>query len=192
MKELRQVGRSVTKVDSLSLASGKAKFTDDLLQGDELYCLLLESPHAHAEILSLDASEAEALPGVVAVFHGGNVPRVLYTSAGQGNPEPSPYDMVLFDNRVRFVGDRVALVAAETEEIAREACAKIRVEYRELPANFRPERARDPQTPRLHGDQAFMPIEELPYRPEENVASEVLLTIGDPDGAFEESDFVEE
>ncbi len=192
MKELQQVGRSVVKTDSLSLALGRATFTDDLLRGDELYCLLLESPHAHAEILSLDASEAEALPGVVGVFHAWNVPRVLYTSAGQGNPEPSPYDMVLFDTRVRFVGDRVALVAAETEEIARKACAKIRVEYKELPANFRPERARNPETPKLHGKEAFMPIEEIAYRPEENVASEVLLTIGEPDKAFEESDFVEE
>ncbi len=192
MKEFRQVGRSVTKIDAQGLALGRAKFTDDLLEGDELFCRILESPHAHAEILSLDASEAEALEGVVAVFHAGNVSRILYTSAGQGNPEPSPYDMVLFDTRVRFVGDRVALVVAETEEIAREALSRIRVEYKELPANFRAERARHPETPKLHGEEAFMPIEELTYRPEENVASEVLLTIGDPDKAFEESDFVVE
>ena len=79
---------------------------------------MLYSPHAHARIVSIDDAPARALPGVHAVLHYGNVPRVRYASGGQSYPNPRPYDQVSFDNKVRYVGDRVAAVAADTEEIA--------------------------------------------------------------------------
>jgi putative selenate reductase molybdopterin-binding subunit len=83
------VGKSVRKIDSLSLAKGNAKFTDDFPLKDALSIAILYSPHAHAKILSVDTSDALAIPGVVQIFHNGNVPRVLHTTAGQGYPEPS-------------------------------------------------------------------------------------------------------
>ena len=109
MRELKKVGRSATKIDSLALATGQERFTADLAPREALVCKLLYSPHAHAEIANLEAEAAKAIPGVVEVFSYQNVPRVLHTTAGQGFPEPSPYDAVLFDR------------AREPEEAARAA-----------------------------------------------------------------------
>jgi len=89
---------------------------------------------------------------MVGILHCHNVLRVLHTTAGQGYPEPSPYDTLLFDRRVRFVGDRVALVAAETEQTAREALKKIQAEYKPLVPIFDTERATDPVCPLIHVD----------------------------------------
>ena len=89
-------------------------------------------PHAHARIVSIDDSAARALPGVHAVIHHGNVPRIKYASGGQSYPNPKPHDQVSFDDKVRHVGDRVAAVAAETVEIAQEACSLIEVAYDRL------------------------------------------------------------
>jgi CO/xanthine dehydrogenase Mo-binding subunit len=135
-RPIEVVGKNVLKVDGIPLATGQPKFTLDMDIPGALIGKLLYSPHAHAEIVSIDTSEAEKVPGVVCILHHGNVPRVPYTTAGQGWPEPSPYDTVLFDKKVRYVGDRVAAVAAETEEAALEALRKIKVEYKILPAVF--------------------------------------------------------
>jgi len=133
---MKVVGKSVEKIDSLSLSTGCAKFYDDFHLPDEGYVKFLYSPHAHAKILSIDASKAKSLDGVIDILHYGNVPRVLHTTAGQGYPEPSPYDAVMFDSTMRFVGDRVAAVFAETPEIAEEAISKIKVNYEVLTALF--------------------------------------------------------
>lgn len=169
------VGQSVTKVDGPPLAAGKPVFTLDLDLPGILIGKILFSPHAHAEIVSIDTSEAEAVPGVQAILHHGNVPRVPHTTAGQGWPEPSPYDTVLFDRKVRFVGDRVAAVAAETEEAAAEALAKIRVEYKSLPAVFSPDEALAHGAPILH-DQ---PDAEGIYDARHNIAAAVDIPVGD-------------
>jgi len=169
------VGKNVTKVDGPPLAAGKPVFTLDLDLPGALVGKILPSPHAHAEIVSVDTSDAEAVPGVRAILHFGNVPRVPYTTAGQGWPEPSPYDTVLFDRKVRFVGDRVAAVAAETEEAAVEALGKIRVEYRALPEVLSPHAALAPDAPILH-DQ---PDAEGIYDAKHNIAAAVDIPVGD-------------
>ncbi|MBN1838295.1 MAG: molybdopterin-dependent oxidoreductase, partial [Spirochaetales bacterium] len=191
MSPLKQVGRSAAKVDSLALATGQERFTADFPLREALVCELLYSPHAHAEIASLDTAAARGIPGVVEIFSHQNVPRVLHTTAGQGFPEPSPYDAVLFDTTVRYVGDRVAMVVAESEEAAREALADIQVEYRMLEAVFDPEEALKPGAPRLHGgeDHAAIPVV---FRPEENLCAEVEISFGDPEAGFEAADFVED
>ncbi|MCX7751073.1 MAG: molybdopterin-dependent oxidoreductase [Candidatus Bipolaricaulota bacterium] len=177
------VGQNVTKVDGPSLVAGKPVFTLDLDLPGLLVGKILPSPHAHAEILRIDTSEAEAVPGVRAVLHFGNVPRVPYTTAGQGWPEPSPYDTVLFDRKVRFVGDRVAAVAAETEEAAEEALKKIRVEYRVLPAVLTPEDALAPGAPVLHDE----PDSEGIYDARRNIAAAVDIPVGDVERALAQS-----
>ena len=101
----------------------------------------------------IDACQARAMPGVACVLTHEDVPRVPYTTAGQGWPEPSPYDAVMLDRKVRFVGDRVAVVAADDPELARRACEAIKVEYEVLPAVFDPEQAMDAGAPVIH-DQA--------------------------------------
>ena len=192
MDKFKVIGKSVEKIDSLALATGEEKFTDDFQIPDAdkmLYLAFLYSPHPHAIIESIDTSEAEKIPGVVDIFHYGNTPRKLYTSAGQGYPEPSPYDMVLFDRKVRFVGDKVAMVAAESEEIARQAVKKIKVEYETLPAIFDPERAMDPDAPKIHTDDEKMII-PAPYDPSKNLAAQVKFEFGDLKKGFEQADFI--
>ena len=130
------VGTGAHKVDAVRLVKGNAAFVDDVELRGMLYAKVLRSPHAHARIVAIDDSAARALPGVHAVLHYGNTPRVKYASGGQTWPNPKPWDQVSFDDKVRHVGDRVAAVAAETPEIAEEACRRIKVTYEVLPAVF--------------------------------------------------------
>ena len=191
MPDFMNVGKSVEKIDSLALAVGAERFTDDFDTGNPLHAALLYSTEPHAEIREIHTAAAEKVDGVVDILHHGNVPRVLHTTAGQGYPEPSPYDRVLFDRVVRFVGDRVALVAAETPEAAREALGKIKVEYKPLEPLFDMEHARDDTSPRLHRDDEHAKIPVV-YQPEENLAAEVLMEFGDLDRGFSEADFIVE
>jgi len=191
MSEFQVVGHSVTKYDALALATGEARFTDDFPHEGFLELALLWSSHAHAEIVSLDTSEAEGVPGVVAIFSAANVPRVLYTSAGQGAPEPSPYDMVLFDTTVRHVGDQWPWWRAESLAAAREAVGKIRVEWKPLPPLFDAEAARDEGAPKLHGGDHHAPL-PVPYDPGHNLAASVSFDFGDREGAFDRATRVEE
>jgi putative selenate reductase molybdopterin-binding subunit len=130
------VGQPEAKVDAIKLAKGNPAFTDDVDLTNTLIAKVLYSPHAHANIVSIDDTAARALSGVHAVLHYGNVTRVRYASGGQSYPNPLPYDQVSFDNKVRFVGDRVAAVAADTEEIALAALDLLDVTYDVLPAVF--------------------------------------------------------
>jgi putative selenate reductase molybdopterin-binding subunit len=130
------VGRPEHKVDAVRLVKGNPAFVDDVELRGMLYAKVLRSPHAHARIVAIDDSQARALPGVHAVLHHGNTPRVKYASGGQSWPNPKPWDQVSFDDKVRHVGDRVAAVAAETPEIAEQACRMIKVTYEVLPAVF--------------------------------------------------------
>ncbi len=152
VKERRTIGKSEPKVDAVKLAAGKPVYTDDIEMKDILHAALLTSPHAHARITRIDTSRAKALPGVHAVLTYQDVPRVYYASGGQSYPNPKPYDQVSLDNKVRHVGDRVAVVAAETPEIAREALKLIDVDYEVLPAVFDPEAAMQPGAPVIHDD----------------------------------------
>ena len=187
-RPIEVVGKNVLKVDGIPLATGQPKFTLDMDIPGALIGKLLYSPHAHAEIVSIDTSEAEKVPGVVCILHHGNVPRVPYTTAGQGWPEPSPYDTVLFDKKVRYVGDRVAAVAAETEEAALEALRKIKVEYKILPAVFSIDEALAPGAPIIHDEPDAQGI----YDAKRNIAAAVDVPVGDLERGFAESDVIVE
>ena len=129
--EGRVVGKSVAKVDAMSLALGKSLFTDDKDFINLAHVKVLYSPHAHAIITHIDTTEAEKLPGVLAILTHKNSSQVLHTTAGQGYPEPSPYDTRLFNKKVKFVGDRVAAIAAESTKIAEKAIDLIEVKYKD-------------------------------------------------------------
>ncbi len=186
------IGKSIRKIDSLGLATGEEKFTDDFdFPGKQnlLHLAILYSPHPFAIIEKIDTTDAEKMDGVVDILHYGNTSRVLYTSAGQGYPEPSPYDMVLFDKKVRFVGDRVAMVAAETPHVARAALEKIYVEYRQLEPLFDMEKALNPDAPKIHNDDEYMPIPSV-YDISKNLAAEVRINFGDLEKGFSDADFI--
>lgn len=184
----RVVGHNKERVDALKLALGKGTFTDDIEPEGLLHLKMLWSPHAHARILSIDTRQAERAPGVVAILHHGNVPRIPYTTAGQGHPEPSPYDQFIFDHKVRFVGDRVACVAAETERDAARALRLIKVEYEILDAVLDPREAMREGAPVIH-DQPE--ASGLPgYDKKHNIAAQMHVIHGDLDGAHARADLI--
>ena len=189
-KDLKVVGHSVQKCDGLALAAGREKFVADDLPPGTLYCTLLTSPYAHANIVKIDATRALAMPGVKAVLTHEDVPRVAHTTAGQGYPEPSPYDTFCLDRKVRFVGDRVAAVAAETRELAREAAAAISVEYEQLDAVLDARTATAEGAPVIHDEEEAHVIIPIPYEPARNIASAVSAKVGDVAQGFEEADVV--
>ncbi|OGO72545.1 MAG: hypothetical protein A2Z37_00885 [Chloroflexi bacterium RBG_19FT_COMBO_62_14] len=115
------VGRPEPKVDAVKLVQGKPAFAADIEMRGMLVAKVLHSPLAHARIRKIDASMALALPGVAAVLTWKDIPRVVYSTAGQSHPIPGPLDTFSLDNKVRFVGDRVAFVAAEDEATAEKA-----------------------------------------------------------------------
>jgi putative selenate reductase molybdopterin-binding subunit len=183
---LKTVGRSERRVDSIKLATGRGTFVDDIALPGLLHARILHSPHAHAVIKRIDASRARALPGVACVLTHEDVPRIPYTTAGQGWPEPSPYDAVMLDRKVRFVGDRVAVVAAEDPELAQRACDAIEVEYELLPANFDPERAMDPGAAVIHDQSDASGIKDA----SRNVAAQIVAEVGDVKDGFAQAEQV--
>ncbi len=183
---LKYVGRNVSKVDGDKLASGRARFTDDVEVRGLLHAKLLFSPHAHAQIIEIDTSQAQTLPGVRCILTYKDLARVPYTTAGENYPEPPPYDQILLDHKVRFVGDRVAAVAADSLEIAQEALNLIRVEYEVLEPVFEPAEASHLGAPVIHDEIDSIGI----YDRQRNIAAHLDLVVGVPEQGLSEADVV--
>ncbi len=186
MPPLHVVGQPQPKVDGVKLAAGRPAFADDFKMDGMLYAALLTSPHAHARIKRIDASRARALPGVHAVLTYQDVPRVKYASGGQSYPQPPPLDQVSLDNKVRHVGDRVAMVAAESPEIAQQALRLIEVEYEVLPHVLDPEEAMRPGAPVIHDE----PDTEGIYDPQRNIVHHIEAEGGDREIQWARADYV--
>ena len=180
------VGKPLPKVDGLKLAQGRPVFTDDVHPAGMLYAELVTSPHAHARIKNIDTSQALALEGVHAVLTHHDIPRIKYASGGQSYPQPLPYDQVCLDNKVRHVGDRVAVVAAETPALARKAARLIKVDYELLPAVVDPIEAFQDGAPVIHDE----PDTEGIFDPKHNIVYHIDEAVGDVDTAFANADHV--
>ena len=126
--EYQSVGKSVRKKDAMQQLLGKPLYTEDIVR-DALVVKLLRSPHANAIVETIDTSKAKKVAGVVDVFTWEDVPNERFSNAGQTSPETSPYDRLIIDRHVRFVGDVVAIVAAENEAAANKALERIKVTY---------------------------------------------------------------
>jgi CO/xanthine dehydrogenase Mo-binding subunit len=125
------IGKKIPKIDGKELVKGAPAYTSDLdINAQILTVKILRSPHASAEIVSIDVCEAKSIPGVECVLTYKDVPGKSFTLAGQSFPEPSPYDRRILEKRVRYVGDEVAIVAACDEQTALLAIEKIRVDYK--------------------------------------------------------------
>ena len=129
--EYASVGKPVRKKDAMQLLLGKPVYTEDIVH-DALVVKLLRSPHANAIVQAIDTSRALKVPGVVAVYTWEDVPRQRFTNAGQTYPETSPYDRLIIDRHVRYVGDVVAIIAAEDEAAAEKALRLVKVTYEVL------------------------------------------------------------
>ena len=152
MKPDGSVGRSIPRIDAVEKVTGEAVFTTDLTFPGMLYAKVLRSPYPHARIVSIDISQAEKLPGVAAVATWENTTDVPYNSScSEANPPAVPVeDEQIFNRELRYVGDEVAAVAADSEETAMAALQLIRVEYEELPAVYDPLEAMKPEAPAVH------------------------------------------
>ncbi|HEX9075413.1 MAG TPA: molybdopterin cofactor-binding domain-containing protein, partial [Anaerolineae bacterium] len=184
--ETRVVGKPEKKVDATKLVQGKPAFTDDVDLRGMLYAKVLWSPVAHARIKQIDVSRALALEGVHAVLTYKDIPRVVYSTAGQSDPIPGPLDSFSLDDKVRFVGDRVAFVAAESEEIAERALELIDVEYEELPAIVDMRDALKPGAPRIHDEPEY--VNFAGSDPSQNIAAKIEIEIGNVEEGFKQAD----
>ena len=147
---LSYVGKPKSKVDGPQLVAGEKSFVEDRVLPGYKSMVVLRSPYAHAYIKSIDTKEALAMEGVVEIFTYKNSSQVTYMQAGQGNPEPSPHDRRLFNEKVRHVGDRVAAIVADTLEQAIAARDAVKVEYEVLKPVFTVEEAMEEGAPIIH------------------------------------------
>lgn len=148
--ELEVIGKPTGKIDGVALVSGQKVFVEDKVEKDSYTLEVLRSPFAHAYITEIDTSKAEELDGVEAIITYKNCPDVYYMQAGQGNPEPSPHDRRLFNQKVRHVGDRVAGIVARNKEIADKAKELIEVKYEVLQPVLHVDEAMKPESPKVH------------------------------------------
>lgn len=174
----RHIGRRMPAIDADAKARGRIVYTHDMALPGMLHGAILRSPHAHARIRAINTARAAAMPGVVAIVHGADFPGGRYVNFGPAYADKYP----LAVERVRFKGDEVAAVAADTAERARAACAAIDVEYERLPAVFATADALAPGAPALH-DKADLP---------RNVAQRSAADFGGTDAAFAKAAFVVE
>ena len=125
------VNKPVRKKDSMQLVTGQPVYTDDLAPSDALIVKLLRSPHASAWVKNINTTIAKKVPDIEAIYTWEDVDQNSrrFTCAGQTYPEPSPYDRLIIDRRVRFVGDTVAIVSGKTEKAGDKALSLIKVEY---------------------------------------------------------------
>lgn len=142
-KTLKTVGQPVRKKDAMALLLGKPAYVDDVTPRDCLVVKVLRSPHAHALIEEIRTDVACKVPGIVGIYTYKDVPQKRFTMAGQTYPEPSPYDRLILDQRVRFVGDAVAIVAGEDEQAVNRAMKLIKVKYQVLQPVLDPHEALD-------------------------------------------------
>jgi putative selenate reductase molybdopterin-binding subunit len=148
------VGRSIGAPAGVRVVTGTEQYTMDHLPEGLLHMAVLRSPLPHARIVSIDTAAAERMPGVHLVLTHRDSPPVAYSSARHESRLDDPDDTFLLDDTVRFVGQRVAAVVADSLAIAESACRAIEVEYQALPAVFDPEAARSPGAPLVHGEKS--------------------------------------
>jgi CO/xanthine dehydrogenase Mo-binding subunit/aerobic-type carbon monoxide dehydrogenase small subunit (CoxS/CutS family) len=182
------IGRAVRAPAAERIVAGLEPYTLDLATTALTHIAVLQSPHASARILRIDASAALAMEGVLAVFTHEDAPDVLYSTGRHQNRLEDPDDTLVLDPVIRFAGQRVAAVVAETIGLAEAACRAIAVDYEVLPAVFDPEESRQPGAPLLHGEKD--PDVSRISEPLRNVVAQKHGELGDVDAALEAADVV--
>jgi CO/xanthine dehydrogenase Mo-binding subunit/aerobic-type carbon monoxide dehydrogenase small subunit (CoxS/CutS family) len=179
LEPLNVIGHSYPRPDAVAKVTGAAKFADDYTFPGMLYGATLRAEHPHARILSIDTRQAEALPGVHAVLTHADVP------GRNRHGLVYPDWPVLCDDKVRYLGDAVAIVAADTPEIAQESLKQIQVEYEPLPTVASAEQAREPGTPLVH--EEWEPTAEGGGG---NLLEHIKVRLGDVEKGFAEADVI--
>ena len=187
MKKFELAGKRQAKQEAALKATGRLRYTGDISLPNLLHCAILRSPHANAIVKRIDTSKALALPGVVDVITHSDVPKILSMHQFLHSPEVMYYDSYLLEKHVRHVGDRVAAVAAETPEIAREALELITVEYEVLPCAVDMDAALAPDAPVIH-EEARKGNKDVDIRG--NVFDRVDVSVGDVEKGFAEAEYI--
>ncbi|MGF6886781.1 putative selenate reductase molybdopterin-binding subunit [Nocardia sp. GAS34] len=183
----RVIGASVSAPAGTGVVTGRAEYTMDIEPEGMLHLKVLHSPHAHARIVSVDKTAALAVPGVHRVYTWEDVPRKLFTTAVHTDHLVDPDDTYILDNVVRFAGQRVVAVLAESIGAAEEGCRRVVVDYEMLPAVFDPEEAMEFDAPQLHGSH-----DPFVHDPMHNILLEMHGEIGDVAQGFADADVIHE
>ena len=181
------VGASVGAPAGTDVVTGRAEYTMDTEMEGMLHLKVLHSPHAHARIVSIDKTAALAVPGVHRVYTWEDVPRKRFTTAIHTDHLVDPDDTYILDNVMRFVGQRVVAVLADSVGAAEEGCRKVVVDYEVLPAVFDPEEAMADGAPQLHGSDDPFAHDKV-----HNILLELHGEIGDVEAGFAEADVIHE
>lgn len=185
------VNKPIRKIDGMGLTQGKPAYTDDLAPQDALIVKALRSPYAYAKILSIDTSLAEKMPEIKCVLTYKNVPDNLMTRAGQGYPEPSPYDKKVLADVVRYVGDAVAIVAGTSVKAVEQAMKKIKVDYEIYKPVLDFEKAKDNPV-KVHDNDGTFEMFDIGHFPSRNLAAGYAMEIGSVEKELNSSDVVYE
>ncbi len=188
---MRIVGQGIPKTDGMAIATGKPFYTEDLVVKSALVVKILRSPHAFARIKAIDKTKAEKLEGVECILTYADVPEVRFTLAGQSYPEPSPYDRLILDRVVRYVGDEVAIVAAKDEHRAQAALKLIKVEYEILEPVLNVEEAIGHPSV-IHPEPDLFSNFDIGMDPTRNIAASKHVEIGDVEGELQACEVVVE
>lgn len=181
-KNYNAIHKSVRKKDSMQLLLGKPVYTDDIT-GPALVVKLLRSPHANAIVEEIHTEIAKKIPGVVDIYTWEDVPKTRFAIAGQTYPEPSPYDRLIIDRHVRFVGDVVAIIAAEDEKAACKAMKLVKVKYNVLEPVLDFHKAKDNPV-LVHPEDDWYPPVDVGGDAKRNVIAHELSGDGDVDAAI--------
>ena len=188
-KDYKSINKSVRKKDSMQLLLGKPVYTDDVTPDDALIVKILRSPHANAIVESINTAAAKKVPGVVDIYTWEDVPQTRFAIAGQTYPEPSPYDRLIIDRHVRFAGDVVAIIAAETEKAALKAMKLIKVKYEVLEAVLDFRTAKDNPV-LVHPEDDWFPPCQVGGDPKRNMVASSDEIHGDVEGILADCDIV--
>ena len=188
-KEYKSINKPVRKKDAMQLLLGKPVYTDDITPNQALVVKLLRSPHANAMVQEVNTAAALKVPGVAAVYTWEDVPKNRFAIAGQTYPEPSPYDRLILDRHVRFVGDPVAIIAAETEKAALRAMKLLKVKYEVLEPVLDFRKAKD--NPILvHPEDDWFPPCQVGGDPRRNLVASEVNGDGDVEAVLADCDIV--
>ena len=185
----RSVNQSVRKKDAMQLLLGKPVYVEDIVPKDALVVKLLRSPHANAIVQDIKLDTALKVAGVEAIYTWQDVPQTRFAIAGQTYPEPSPYDRLILDRHVRFVGDPVAIIAAENEKAALAAMKRIKVTYEVLPAVLDPRTAMDSEI-LVHPEEDWYPPCEVGGDNKRNLVASGVEADGDVEKILADCDIV--
>ncbi len=188
-REYKSVNKSFRKKDSMQLLLGKPVYTDDVTPKDALVVKILRSPYANAIVEEINTDIAKKVPGVVDIYTWEDVPKTRFAIAGQTYPEPSPYDRLIIDRHVRFVGDAVAIVAAEDEKSALKAMKLIKVKYQVLEAVLDFRNAKDNPV-LVHPEEDWEPPLEVGGDNKRNMVASEVSSDGDVDAVMADCDIV--